>query len=203
MERLGTDPSNLARKAKLAPSTLTRFVRDPHHKLTPASLAAIAKVSRMPLPEDLRQLVDPDFVAAAESEFLDVYALIASHNDGQFFLNQTSHEQVERPASLARRERVFALRMPDDSMSPWRRPNELLFVDPTWAVGEGDHTLVRLKPSGEERNEPLHVIARYAGRTGQRLTFLRYGDDQPLSLHPSEITARMRILEWPEISGLR
>lgn len=204
-------PTELARKAKVAPSTLTRMLgaEGPLHHPRGETLRALERASRTPLPPELHAIAHPDLAGApqgaAEGEMnIPVRALVGTRHEGLFHLNREPFEWARRLPGLARRLRVYAVRMPDDSMTPWRQPNELVHVDPTWAVSDGCHVLVSLANTKEANGDEFVCIRRFRGRDRQGGVALleRYGVLGEVDRVPqNQILSMHRILEWAEVVG--
>lgn len=203
----------LARRAHLQPSTLTRWAKKaPDSRTTahPATLQLLEQASGVMLPPELsriarqRAFADPAPGAspgAAALAPVPVHALIGTRFDGLFYRNHTASEHIRRLPGLESRHAVFALRMPDDSMEPWRRPNELVFVDPTWAVAVNDHALFEIANHHQPDGPPLYMIRRLMARQRHGdLRVGRYSADgfKVDSIKATTVTAVQRVLEWHE-----
>ncbi len=95
--------------------------------------------------------------------------------------------------------------MPDATMTPWRRPNEIIFVDPTWAVADGDHTLVELSHPQDPDGPSLYIIRRFVGRriADATVNLLRWDAGKPTTdvLPAQRVLRLLRILEWDEATA--
>lgn len=205
-------PTELARKARIAPSTLTRMLKEggPTHSPRPETLRQIERVSRVPLPPELANIAHPDLVGApaatAEGELnIPVRALVGTRIDGRYLLNREPFEWTRRLPGLARRLRVFAVRMPDDTMAPWRQPNEMVFVDPTWAIADGCHVVVYFPNTMESDGEEMVSIRRFRGRDRQA-GMIRLEDytlrGNVTELPTTKVLMMHRVVEWTEAAGI-
>lgn len=210
MRAVGADtPTHLARKARIAPSTLTRMLKEggPEHQPRADTLRQIERVSRVPLPPELAAIARPEASGlpahAVEGEVtVPVRALVGTRHDGLFLLNREPLEWTRRLPGLARRLRVFAVRMPDDSMTPWRQPNELVHIEPTWAVADGCHVLAYLRNTNDRDGDDLVCIRRFRGRdraAGHVLleSYRILGETQRIP--EKDVLLMQRVLEWPEV----
>lgn len=206
------DLTALARRAGLQPSTLSRWWKKEADRTAPhgGTLRLLEEASGVTLPPELARFAGRSGFAEVQARTpaapanlpVPVHALIGTRFDGLFFRNHAASEHVRRLPGLEGRSAVFALRMPDDSMEPWRRPNELVFVDPTWAVGIGDHALLEIANHHDPDGPPLYMIRRLVARerrTGN-IRLGRYAVDGPQtdSVKATTVTAIHRVLEWSE-----
>lgn len=207
--------AELGRAIGIHPSTLWRILASEEETMAPKAetLRALQAAARRPLPPELAELLrgpapePPTSLAASglASRPIPVHALIGTRIPGRFHLNREPFEYVRRPEHLLGRERVFALRMPDDSMMPWRAPNELILVDPTWAVAQGDHALVEINNTQEPDGPPLYIVRRFIALDprSRQLRLGRYGARgvEQEALRQTDSPGMQRILEWPAVLG--
>ena len=198
----GLDPSNLAKRAGLSPATLTRLKQGQRHARR-STLEALERASGIPLPEELRAAAEMP-AGAPETGLIRVYALVGTPLKSAFYLNPIEADRIAAPPALAHASSVYAVRMPDDSMMPWRRPHELIFVDRTLDAAPGDHALVETNhPHDPNHAHPLYRVRRYLGpsRNGYRLASHRSEAEEIIPA--PEFVRAARILEWPEVFGFR
>lgn len=214
-----SDATALAKLARLAPSTLTRILGAETRQYAPRreTLRSLLAASGVPLPPELAavaQDTSPELPSQADqaggtgllaTRVIPVHALIGTRFDGLFHKNTAPLEEVLAPPGLLRRRRVFAVRMPDASMQPWRRPNELVFIDPTWTVAEGDHALVEVNNGAEPDGHPLFAVRRFLGSDRRGLVYRlgrHWGSPEVEEVQRKMIPSMQRVLEWPEVTGL-
>jgi len=202
------DASNLARKARMSPSTLLRAL-DGKHQPRPDTLLKLEAISRVPLPPELAAMIPPGPgapAAAIADASVPVHALVGSRLRGRFMLNREPYEWTRRLPGIDKRLKINAVRMPDDSMQPWRKPNELVFYDPLLAVADGDHALVEFTAAQSDPNaEETYAIRRFIGRSrdGKTVRLERYWGPPEIEEVPAERVAVLRrILEWSEVVGI-
>lgn len=204
-----TDPTKLARKAKLNPSTLTGFLAAiPRVKqLRPATLKAIEGASGVPLPPELADLGNP--VERPPPTYdgmprdVPIHGLIGSPIESAWYWNQTIADFAPRPPGISRSSRVFALRMPDDSMDGWRRVNELIFIDPMRAVAEGDHAFVEMANTVSPDAPSIYMIRRVMRRRPAGVVLATWGlSPEEFQMPRMQVITFLRILEWTEVIGM-
>lgn len=204
MEATGLDATNVARRAGLDPSTLTRLMKaQPRGGLRRATLEALERHFGIPLPIEMAApAVAKPAVMAPHTHDVPIHGLVGTHAEGRFFWNQTVLDYACRPAGISHASRVFALRMPDESMDGWRRIDELIFVDPTRTVAEGDHAFVELANSGDPNNHSLYMIRRVVRRRPAGVVLQTWGYEPKEETLPRQaVLAFHKIIEWPELLG--
>ena len=156
MSKRGWTASELARRSKLAPSTLLRALNNDNHPFV-FSLATLEKISSgaaEPMPRELtdrvRKRTTPGSLQARRIEIRNVSAFPAALQTSP---KSAKPELVAVPAQLQDDETVFAFRNPDDSLRAWFPPRSLMFAtkardpiggDLVMLTGKDGRTKVRL-----------------------------------------------------------
>lgn len=121
---------------------------------------------------------------------------------GDFELNGETVDWVRRPPGIAGTKGAFALYVQGDSMVPWRKPGDLVYVNPARPPRVGDHVVVELKPTAGEPIRPAFVKL-YLRHAGKAVILAQYNprmDD--LAIPTDRIAQILRIMEWDELLGL-
>jgi hypothetical protein len=208
LETKQVDATTLARKSKLAPSTITRFIGAKGGGVTMrlSSLKKIEDWSKIPLPaslsrENIQQNAVPVFgIKPQGRNSVPIHVLIGSTRPDVYYRNPVATDFAPRFIGIEQASRVFALRMPDTTMMPWRRVNELVYVDPTRQVAEGDHALVEFGRASVPNDEPLHVIRQLLCRQGPDATLHGWNMQGACLQKGDRILSLKRILEWSELT---
>jgi len=120
---------------------------------------------------------------------------------GDFELNGETVDWVRRPPGIAGTKGAFALYVQGDSMVPWRKPGDLVYVNPARPPRIGDHVVVELKAaSGEARPAFVKLYLRHAGKSVILGQYNPRMDD--LAIPTDRIAQMLRIMEWEELLGL-
>ena len=119
-----------------------------------------------------------------------------------FRLNRVAVDMAPRPHGISTARKTSALRMPDDTMAPWRRAGELVFIDPTRPVRRGDHALFLLAdpqhPDEDAACLIREVLAVETAPTARQMA--AHTAKAPESfLEDYVVTERQRVLEWEEV----
>jgi len=120
---------------------------------------------------------------------------------GDFELNGETVDWVRRPPGIAGTKGAFALYVQGDSMVPWRKPGDLVYVNPARPARVGDHVVVELKAVGGEPKPAF--VKLYLRHTGKAVILAQYNpriDD--LAIPAERIEQILRIMEWDELLGL-
>jgi hypothetical protein len=209
LDELGTDATNLARKAKINPSTITGFLSKTPRVRTvrPATLEAIARVSNIPLPGELLASMSDTSSTRHSADGMPrdvpVHGLISSPVQDAYYWNTTAADFAPRPFGIQHNRRVFALRMPDDSMDGWRRVNELVYIDPMRAVAERDHAMVELANTPAPNDLSVYMIRRVLRRRPNGVVLGTWGiSPASVEMPRTGVLSFLRVLEWPEVVGV-
>lgn len=224
-QRSGRNFTEIAVTAGLSQTTLTQG-RAGSRPLSAATLAAVAQAFSTPLPAGLAESLPPGrkrqqpsqaasrrtsarFVTTAEgADVGERVRLLATPSDlpAPFFrLNfAVVTDSAPRPAGIAHALAVYAFRMPDNGMAPWRRRNELVYADPGRHGGPGMHVLLRLAPRQDPNGMEAFTVARLEDLAGPGGTprFLRYDRaDAPFDLVAWRVAQTIPLLEIGDLLG--
>ena len=187
MMETGLRPTELARRAGLSPSTLTKFLAasGPGHVLSTRTLSRIARATgRRPSPEPLAPggdigavLADPPRPGAVD---VPVLGHARGGRDGLFFDNGIVESYVPRPHVLTSVRDAFAVRMSSDSQEPAFRHGDLLYVNPNLPPKPGDDVVIELADGAA-------YIKRLLRRTPETLAVRQFNPPRNLSFRAGDI----------------
>ena len=170
------------------------------------SVEAISRVSGVPAPfppSIWPAKASPETAINSKMDFprdVPMRALIGASARDLYYLNHLATEFAPRPLGIANSDRAFALRMPDDSMEGWRRPNEIIYFDPLRAIAEGDHALVEFANASDPNGPGLYTIRRVARRRGSEITLGTWGfEPGEQTVKRTDIVSLTRVVEWQEL----
>lgn len=215
--------TEVARRAGLNQTTVTRSMAEhSSHPITARTVAAIAEAMRAVPPPGLLERLPPGrerahrmgagapapsrgptpVTANGLPRDVPLYGAIIVARGPLFRLNPHAVDHAPRPPGIIAARKVFAVRMPDDSMAPWRRAGELIFVDPARPVRRGDHALFHLVDPGLPDEEPMHLVrmvdaAATADAARQAVAHCVKAPED--FLHGLQVVDRLRVLEWEEL----
>lgn len=230
LARTGLDLTKLAERAGLHQTTVTRPMNDKTHQhhLTRRTVQRLSEVFGVPVASEVLAGLRagratreealsrptsprPRRAAAAAPPLptpirdIPIQATPMVGRGSHFQLNPVAMDYAPRLPAIVTARKVFALRMPDGSMDPWRRIGELVFIDPTRPVAPGDHALVQLLEPGNPNAGPIFLIRRVVALPSQPGGMPRLeayvtpasGD----GLDGLQVVELSRALEWPELLG--
>jgi phage repressor protein C with HTH and peptisase S24 domain len=120
---------------------------------------------------------------------------------GDFEMNGETVDWVRRPPGIANTRGAFALYVQGESMVPWRKPGDLVYVNPARPARPGDHVVIELKAAGGDPRPAF--VKLYLRHTGKAMILAQYNpraDD--LAIPADRIERILRIMEWDELLGL-
>lgn len=123
--------------------------------------------------------------------------------NGDFCLNFGSEpaDYAKRPPALERAGKVFALYVQGTSMSRWREPGQLVYLDPVRPARPGDRVVVELHPENEGDGHPAY-LKELVARTTNRLRLKQYNPESVIEIPLSRVKHIHRVMEWEELLGV-
>lgn len=215
--------TEVARRAGVSQTTVTRSMnKGSNHPITARTVAAIAQAMRVTPPPRLLERLPPgrerahqagvgapvasraavSVTASGLPRDVPLYGAIVVARGPLFRLNPHAVDHAPRPPGIIAARKVFAVRMPDDSMAPWRRAGELVFVDPARPVRRGDHALFHLVDPALPDEEPLHLVRLVdaaATADAWRQAVTHCASTPEAFLDGLQVIDRVRVLEWEEL----
>lgn len=190
--KMSVEPSVLAKRAGLAPSTINRFLNDPAYPHIPTltTLGRISSASGMPLPPEIgggsitKGVATSDIgerhpIRGRASGNLDLPVLGNSKagTGGIFMDNGVVQSYVERPWFMMGVNNGYAVYVSDDCLGPLIKHGRLVYVDPSRPVAADDLVIIQL-------------------RDGQ--AFIKIFKGYKRGKLQAEQTNPQQIIEWPE-----
>jgi len=194
VKETGLDLTNLARRAGVSSTTLTRFHNDPRYtnSLSARTLKKLSDVTGIPLPPSLGGSANS---AQAPSGVLNTHAVpqpgprdlpvvgnVRGGQEGYFFDNGLIQSYVERPWFLLGQSNAYAVYVNDGSMDPALRHGQLIYVSPTVPPTPGDDVVVQL-------NDGQGLIKRLLRRTARHLVLEQFNPAKRLEIPMGTVRA--------------
>lgn len=188
----GLDLTNLARRAGVSSTTLTRFHNDPRYtnSLSARTLKKLSDVTGIPLPASLGGASNG---AATPAGALSTHAVpqpgprdlpVVGHarggQEGYFFDNGLVESYVERPWFLLGQSSAYAVYVNDGSMDPVLRHGQLVYVSPTVPPTPGDDVVVQL-------GDGQGLIKRLLRRTARHLVLEQFNPAKRLEIPMGQV----------------
>jgi phage repressor protein C with HTH and peptisase S24 domain len=121
--------------------------------------------------------------------------------DGVFDFNQGTIDWVRRPPRFRGLMDAYALYVAGDSMSPWREPGDLVYVNPHQTAKNGDYVAVQLQPPGPGVSPPGY-IKKMKAKSGSELKLWQYNPPKEIIIPLKKVGAIHRIIDWTELMGV-
>lgn len=118
---------------------------------------------------------------------------------GDFTLNTGDVvDYARRPPTLARSSKVFVLYVQGKSMSRWREPGSMVYVDSARPAKPGERVVVELHPDSEGEPSPAY-LKELVSQTATKLKLKQYNPEQTFDLALSKVKKIHRVIEWDEL----
>ena len=129
-----------------------------------------------------------------------VLGVAVGGNDGDFRLNGQVVDYVRRPPGIASLRNVYGLWLVGESMSPWNKDGDLIYVSPARPPVIGDHVVVQLQDTAD--GEPgLAMVKLLIGKTPTQLKLGQYNPTREFNLALSRVKAVHKVLSLRELLG--
>lgn len=197
----GWSVTEIARKAGLSPSTLTRIYPQPtvNYTLSTRTLAKIRAVFPTPDPDDVAPRVADMRQAfmAQPSATISVFALgmladasadaqMTVPADFEFYAANLEDSKTQQIPQLAvmDKERFFAAYMPGDAMEPRFRAGEMVLIDKVRPAAIGGDVFVALNTNDGKQ---VVTVAKLIERDRNQITLLQHRYDVEMHIHRSQV----------------
>jgi len=130
-----------------------------------------------------------------------VHGIAAAGQGGNFTFNGDIVDYLPRPAGIARRLRVFAIRTVGTSMVPWRQPGDPIYLDDSRPARPGDYVVVECKGTKGEPGDAF--LKRLVSETDARVRLEQFNPpDNKIDIPRAQIKMIYRVIDWPELLGI-
>jgi phage repressor protein C with HTH and peptisase S24 domain len=118
---------------------------------------------------------------------------------GDFTLNTGEVvDYARRPPTVARSSKVFVLYVQGNSMSRWREPGSMVYVDPARPPKPGDRVVIELHPERDGEPSPAY-LKELVSRTATKLRLKQYNPEGAFDLSLNKVKKLHRVIEWEEL----
>jgi phage repressor protein C with HTH and peptisase S24 domain len=183
----GLDLTNLARRAGVSSTTLTRFHNDPGYtnSLSARTLQKLSDATGIPLPASLggapgamtvpQGSLNGVAIPRSGPRDLPVVGHARGGQEGYFFDNGLIESYAERPWFLLGQSNAYAVYVNDGSMEPVLRHGQLVYVSPAVPPSPGDDVVVQL-------TDGQGLIKRLQRRTARHLVLEQFNPEKRLEI---------------------
>lgn len=220
LEKTGWTATELARRAGVAPSTLTRFLNSPEAKHVPSTktLTKVAEAANVAGPS-------VPIVEASEDEFFEANAIpvpdvgplqprrlsnrmvpvmgtAAGGDDGFFEINLTDGpvEYTQLPPNLAtvKQGDLFAIRVHGESMEPIWEPGDLVFILKSRPLKRGAYVVVQIERGKGEH--PRALLKQFLRQDDDKLVLAQWNPRKEMLIPRSQVLNIWRALHWRDFA---
>jgi phage repressor protein C with HTH and peptisase S24 domain len=130
-----------------------------------------------------------------------VYGTAVGGAGGDFSFNGQVADYVRRPPGVLQLRNLYALWVTGDSMAPWNRCGDLIYVSPTRPATAGDHVVVDLH--GTDAQEPGSAMVKLlVARTPTQLRLRQYNPALEFDVPLSRVRSVHRVLSLRDLLGV-
>ncbi len=207
-EELGMDVSELAEAIGVSQPAVSQWeigVTAPRRQ----KIAKLAEILRVPVTwilsddEHLLQNVHnqaQSMQIASLPVDVPVYGVAVGGSEGDFRFNGQVVDYVRRPPGIANLRNVYALWIFGDSMAPWNKDGDLIYVSPAKPPTTGDYVIVQLHDSAD--GDPgLAMVKLLVGKTPTQLKLAQHNPQREFALPLAKIKSIHKVLSLRELLG--
>ena len=205
---IGMDVTELAKAIGVSQPAVSQWeigITAPNRK----KVGKLAQILRVPVSflltdddsqaQTANQTGAPTAIAALPID-VPVYGVAVGGSDGDFRLNGQVVDYVRRPPGIASLRNVYGLWLVGDSMSPWNKNGDLIYVSPARPPVVGDHVVVQLQDTTD--GEPgLAMVKLLIGKTPTQLKLGQYNPTREFNLALTKVKAMHKVLSLRELLG--
>lgn len=130
-----------------------------------------------------------------------VHGIAVGGAQGDFSFNGQVVDHVRRPPGVMHLRNLYALWVTGESMAPWNRSGDLIYVSPARPAALGDHVVVELH--GEAGHEPgAAMVKLLVGRSATQLRLRQYNPDLEFRVPLSRVRSVHKVLSLRDLLGV-
>jgi len=129
-----------------------------------------------------------------------VYGIAVGGSEGDFRFNGQVVDYVRRPPGIANHRNVYALWILGESMSPWNKDGDLIYVSPAKPPIVGDHVVIQLQETAD--GEPgVAMVKLLIGKTPTQLKLRQYNPQREFALPLAKVKSVHKVLSLRDLLG--
>lgn len=122
-------------------------------------------------------------------------------DSGDFSFNGMVVDYVRRPQGVAQMRNIYALWVTGDSMAPWNRRGDLIYVTPTRPPVPGDHVVIELA-GAHAHDAGTAMVKLLAGQTPTQYRLRQYNPERDFTIARTRVKAIHKVLSLRELMGI-
>lgn len=170
------------------------------------SLIKLAKILKVPASQLLGELESTAASTRAGAQVaamptdVPVYGVAVGGSNGDFRFNGQIVDYVRRPPGIANARNVYALWILGESMAPWNKDGDLVYVTPARPPTAGDHIVVQLQDTAD--GEPgLAMVKLLIAKTPTQLKLAQYNPQKEFAVALTKIKSIHKVLSLKDLLG--
>ncbi|MEI7876246.1 MAG: S24 family peptidase [Alphaproteobacteria bacterium] len=121
--------------------------------------------------------------------------------NGDFEMNGQIVDYVRRPPRLSGRTDVFAIYIQGTSMSPWRDPGDIAYVEKSRPPRAGDYVVIEFQ--GDVHNVRSSLIKKLVGISPTKIKLQQYNPPKIIEIDRLKNRYQIyRVIDWTELMGV-
>jgi phage repressor protein C with HTH and peptisase S24 domain len=129
-----------------------------------------------------------------------VYGVAVGGSNGDFRFNGQTVDYVRRPPGIANLRNVYALYILGDSMSPWNKEGDLIYVSSVKPPTTGDYVVVQLQDVAD--GDPgAAMVKLLVGKTPTQLKLAQHNPAREFTLPLAKVKTVHKALSLRELLG--
>lgn len=130
-----------------------------------------------------------------------VFGTAVGGAEGDFSFNGQVVDYVRRPPGVMKMRNMYALWVIGDSMAPWNKSGDLIYVTPSRPPVPGDHVVIEM--IGGAENEPgIAMVKLLVGRTATQLKLKQYNPEREFNLALNKVKSVHKVLSLRDLLGV-
>lgn len=132
---------------------------------------------------------------------LPVLGSAACGDDGAFEMGGGTLDYVRRPPRLSHINDAYGLYISGDSMEPWKKAGQLVYIHPRLPIRVGDHVVIQLKPE-RPGDAPEAFIKLFVRQTANELRLRQYNPGKEITFKMARVQSIHRVMELEDLIGV-
>jgi phage repressor protein C with HTH and peptisase S24 domain len=142
----------------------------------------------------------PNLVNAMPTD-VPIYGMAVGGSNGDFRFNGQVVDYVRRPPGIAHARNVYALWIMGDSMSPWNKDGDLIYVSSARPPVAGDYVVIQL--NDESDGAPgASMVKQLVAKTPTQLKLLQHNPAKEFAVALTKVKAVHKVLSLRELLGV-
>lgn len=178
---------------------LERVLKGGNNPPTAVATALQHKISPL-LNEVARAEILPPALTAMTKD-VPVYGTAHGGQGGDFEMNGQLIDYARRPPGIEGSKTVFCVYVQGESMVPWRRPGDLVYLNPDRPARPGDYVVVELQG---KRGEPAPALLKQlVSITPKHLILAQHNPEKrDIKVERAVVKRVIRVIDWMELLGI-